>query len=165
MTTPTTSTTPTTVNNQSLQGTHTYNDTYMADDDVDNSIDPTTAQQIAKDYECHCFGANVINASPRVVLSFIISLILIAAVIVLIFVVGQVAIFAPILTAIVAFWLPSPLQHSMSRRDATNQAQLMQNNRWMKKAITRYNSNFTPRYHQPGEMTTERHQTADTSAV
>jgi hypothetical protein len=125
----------------------TYRDAYLAEEEaVDPSLDPTTAQQIAKEYECHCFGKDVINASPRVVLAFIISLILIGAVIVFIFTVGQVNIFAPILTAIVAFWLPSPLQQSMSRKDAANQAQLMQNNKWMKTAITRYNSVFSPRY-------------------
>ena len=122
----------------------TYNDTYLVDEEaIDPSLDPTTAQQLAKEYECHCFGATVINAPPRVVLAFVISIILVATVTVLIFTVGQVAIFAPILTAIVAFWLPSPLQQSMSRKDAANQAQLTQNNRWMKRAVTRYNSVFS----------------------
>jgi hypothetical protein len=114
----------------------------ILDDDYNDPLDPKTEEQIDKEYECICFGRHMINTSPKVILSFLVSVILIIAVIVLILTVGQVSVFAPILAAVVAFWLPSPLQSSMSRKDAVNEARLRNTNRKMKRTLNRYGRRF-----------------------
>jgi 5-bromo-4-chloroindolyl phosphate hydrolysis protein len=94
--------------------------------------------EIDKDYDCYCCGKRLINAAPKVVLTFIVSLIVIIFAFVYMFVKGDVVIFAPIVAGVVGFWLPSPVQSSQSRKDALQSARLMQNNMRMNKLMMRY---------------------------
>lgn len=120
---------------------------HYGEENVENNnenIDPFPGETlndetlISKDYECSCFGRTVINASPRIIFTFIISLVALISSSILIYLIGQVTVFASIITAIVAFWLPSPIQSSLSKKDAVDYDRLLQHNLKMTQMMTRY---------------------------
>lgn len=98
-----------------------------SNDDGLNDPDLTEAE-IARDYEFILFGKHIINASPKVVFTFILSVIIVVFSFVFIFTHGQVTVFAPIIAAVIALWVPSPAQHSQSKKDALQSARLLRNN-------------------------------------
>jgi hypothetical protein len=109
-------------------GNVTHNGDMTADDNV--------IKQVDKEYDCVLCGKTIINASARVVLSFIVTLFLLVGSFIYMFTRGSVNIFVPILAGIVGFWLPSPLQSNMSRKDALSQTRLMQSNMQMSRVLS-----------------------------
>jgi len=103
-----------------------------------DSQDDSELTNVNRDYDCYCLGKKIINASARVVLTFIISVIVLVFSFVFMFTQGQITIFAPIVAGVVGFWLPSPVQSSQSRKDALQSARLMQNNMRMNRLMMRY---------------------------
>ena len=101
-----------------------------------DTIEDNVITQVDKEYDCVCCGKTLINASARVVLSFIITILLLIGSFIFMFTKGSVNVFVPILAGIVGFWLPSPLQSNMSRKDALTQTRLMMNNARMTKALS-----------------------------
>ena len=101
-----------------------------------DTIEDNVITQVDKEYDCVCCGKTLINASARVVLSFIITILLLIGSFIFMFTKGSVNVFVPILAGIVGFWLPSPLQSNMSRKDALTQTRMMMNNARMTKALT-----------------------------
>jgi hypothetical protein len=104
---------------------------------VTNS-DAADLNEINKDYECNCFGYNIINTSSKIVLTFILSLLVIILSFVYILTTGQVSVFAPIITAVIGLWLPSPAQAVQSKKDAILTTRLQQHNRNMSNLLSTY---------------------------
>ncbi len=107
------------------------------DTEIDET-DDVDVKEINKDFDCFCCGTRLINAAPKVVLTFIVSLVVIIFAFVYMFVKGDVVIFAPIVAGVVGFWLPSPVQSSQSRKDALQSSRLLQNNMRMNRLMVRY---------------------------
>ena len=103
----------------------------------DNLPDPidSTDSTLDKEYDCFCCGKQIINTSPKILATFFISVLVLVLAFVYMFVKGDVVIFAPIVTAVVAFWVPSPLQVNQPRKDALQNTRLLNNhlqmNRYM----------------------------------
>ena len=100
--------------------------------------DGVDVKEVERDYDCYCFGKKLINVAPKVILTFIVSILVIIFAFVYMFVKGDVVIFAPIVAGIIGFWLPSPTQSSQSRKDAVQNARLLQNNIRMNSMMMRY---------------------------
>lgn len=112
----------------------------VQDQDPDNAdnTDDIDVQEVNKDYDCFCCGKRIINASPKIVLTFFVSVLVISLCFVFMFTRGDVVIFAPIVAGVVGFWLPSPVQSSQSRKDALQNARLLQNNVRMNRMMMNY---------------------------
>jgi O-antigen ligase len=102
---------------------------------------PTPDQDIDdinKDYECIFFGKKIINISTKTMLIFFLSLF------VLTFCFAFIAIdrtttnvFLPMISAIVFFWIPSPVQSNPTRQESIQKAQLLNSNYNLLSKITR----------------------------
>jgi hypothetical protein len=74
---------------------------------------------VNRDYQCFVFGKLVTNTPPRIVISFILTVIILISSFTFMFLKeNSTSVFAPIVSAIVAFWLPSPVQTQQSRTEA-----------------------------------------------
>lgn len=83
-------------------------------------------EKIEQDFDCICFGTTLLNASPRIVLTFIMSTMVIFSSFAFMYIKGHVEIFAPIVSGIIGFWLPSPVQSITSKKDSILSARLLQ---------------------------------------
>ncbi len=100
----------------------------QGDDNDERASDDQDTREVDKDYVLICCERTLMNVAPRVFLAFVISMTALIICTVCIFTFGDVGTFASIITAIVAFWLPSPLQPTQSRKDAVVSARLLRNN-------------------------------------
>ena len=101
-----------------------------------NNNDDKDLAEMNKDYECICCGTRFINTSPQIVLTFVVTMTVILLSFIAIFTkVGDIAIFTAIIAGVMAYWLPSPTQAVMQRKDAVQNARLLQNNIHMNKML------------------------------
>ena len=91
---------------------------------------------ISKEYTCMCFGHELINAEPRTVLTFFLTLLTLVFCFSLILVGGQSGIYLPVITALIGFWLPSPAQSGTSQSDAVQKTQLLHTNMRLVEAVS-----------------------------
>lgn len=81
---------------------------------------------IDKDFDCICLGKKLVNVAPKIIFAFIITLIVLGFAIVFVSSHSDsLSIFLPVITGLVGFWIPSPLQSS-SRKDAITTETLLQ---------------------------------------
>jgi hypothetical protein len=101
--------------------------------------DIESQKNIDQDYDCKCFNYEIINVPSKIILAFIISLFFLGFSFTYMFLVqGSENIFIPIDTAIITFWLPSPLQNNVSRKD------VLQNNQLIQHLIVKKKTESTP---------------------
>ena len=104
---------------------------------MDTTTTTTAETDLVDEYYCICFGKQILNMKPIVVVSAIFTLILIAISFAMCFVFSP-SIFFPIITTAVAWWVPSPASTGTSLSVArTNQTLLLSNMRNMDLMYTR----------------------------
>ena len=100
--------------------------------------DTDIISQVDRGYDCICFGITVINTPPKIIIAYTISIIVLVysiAIMLLNMVHNNyvpdtiiLSIFLPQISFVIGFWMPSPNQSSLSRKDALQNSQLVQGN-------------------------------------
>jgi hypothetical protein len=87
---------------------------------------PAPDASIDKDFDCICLGKKLINVAPKIIFAFTITIVVLFFCIIFSFVNKEsLNVFLPIISGLVGFWIPSPLQSS-NRKDAVTSETLLQ---------------------------------------
>ncbi len=105
----------------------------IAPDEIGNQ----EMQEIQRDYSCICFGTQVVNTPPMTIWALVVSILALVGSFIAMGLTGRYVEFLPVVTAVVAFWCPSPLANKDKKQLQILNSRLMQTQRTMLNA-TRY---------------------------